>query len=118
MLATSALIALLGFTGLPAHPAFGPQDPPEPQALPSVTVVGVLAEAAPDVRVNSTNENPNEPQQRVTCRRERVTGTNRWQRLCTTARQRQDLRDGAERTLGRLRDNRGLSDCEANGMCH
>ncbi len=119
MIAAPALIYLMSLSALPAHMIWAPQDPPQSTAtmLPSVEVIGATPNGPPDVRVHSTNENPNGPDQRVTCRRERVTGSNRWQRLCTTPRQRQDLRDGGERAMSRLRDNLATPECETAGGC-
>jgi hypothetical protein len=43
----------------------------------------------------------NRPADGVICRRERIVGSNRSQRICTTSRERQLAEDGAQRTLER-----------------
>lgn len=91
---TPALTALFLLLGTP-------QDPPAPpQAAP------VEADLPPGSFVRNGR----------VCRRERTTGSNRSELICTTASQRERDQVTADRDLQRFREQQVTAECETNGQ--
>jgi hypothetical protein len=96
----SLLLALL-IQDVPAAPATAPAAI-ENAAQPATTL--------PDLTVTAEQA----PVTRQVCRREQITGSNRYRRVCVTEQQQEFQRDAAQRRFNNMRDNMPTDSCEAS----
>lgn len=80
-----------------------------PDQIQASATHGQQATTLPEVAVAAQ-----QPEARQVCRREQVTGSNRYRRVCTTEQQRDLRRDTAQRNLDRIRDNNATPESETN----